>query len=157
MVNRWNNFGLPQKGYRFVEVLDMEEPTETCDICSQQGIRYVHVLTHDDLPNQIKVGCECADKLVEGYDGARREAAVKKRAADRRHWTYYGWKLNEKGLSKRVGPRYVGVMLSRYQEGKYLYWIGNRGDLKPRYSAALFESSDEAKLALYDELFPGLA
>lgn len=72
---RWDNPGIPHKGWTLVGCIDLGEDVydddeikyETCEMCHNDRIRYVHILTHPDYPGQIHVGCDCACKMTEDY------------------------------------------------------------------------------------------
>lgn len=72
---RWDNPGIPHKGWMLVECIDLGEGVygddeieyETCEMCHNEKIRYVHILTHPNYPGEIHVGCDCACKMTEDY------------------------------------------------------------------------------------------
>ena len=69
--NRWDNMGIPHKGWSCIDVIDLrgdgagsdETSYETCQMCGHEKIRYVHVMEHCDLEDSLRVGCVCAEKM----------------------------------------------------------------------------------------------
>ena len=55
---RWDQPGVPHKGWQCVDVVDLradggpadETDYATCQMCGNEKIRYVHVMAHPDLP-----------------------------------------------------------------------------------------------------------
>lgn len=62
--NRWDQPGVPHKGWHCVDVVDLRsdgEPAEEadqarCPMCGNERIRYVHVMEHPDLDENFDVG-----------------------------------------------------------------------------------------------------
>ena len=85
---KWSKEGLPHKGWQCLDVIDLAENTETgdsipyeqCEMCGNEKIRYAHVMIHPEYPDEIHVGCICAEKMTDDYDTPRkRETAVRNR------------------------------------------------------------------------------
>lgn len=55
---------------------DLDEPAK-CEFCGTR-IRWIHVLTHDEYPEQA-AGCCCAARLCYGYDAAGAERVARNR------------------------------------------------------------------------------
>ena len=71
--------GFPHKGWEEVDCEDLGAGNyEYCEACSRQEIRYVHILRHDNYPNDIRVGCVCAENLIEGYCGKEKERKARR-------------------------------------------------------------------------------
>lgn len=69
-----------------LDVIDLAEyatpgepiPYEQCEMCGNEKIRYAHVMIHPEYPEEIHVGCVCAEKMTDDYDTPRkRETAVR--------------------------------------------------------------------------------
>lgn len=103
---RWDNPGIPHKGWALVGCVDLGEDVygddeieyETCEMCHNEKIRYVHILTHPNYPGEIRVGCDCACKMTEDYvthpDDERR---LRNRANRRRNFLKQEWYRSTKG------------------------------------------------------------
>lgn len=121
---RWDNAGFPHKGWTLIECIDLgadvsdddEIEYETCEMCHNERIRYVHVLTHPDYPGEIRVGCDCACKLTEDYiSHPENERRLKNKAARRRNFLKQEW-----------GKNYKGNWVLRYK-GEYITAIKRNG------------------------------
>ena len=100
--NRWDQPGVPHKGWHCVDVVDLRadgEPADetdyaTCQMCGNEKIRYVHIMEHPDLDETFDVGCVCAEKMSGDYEGPkRREAKLRNRAARRTRWLQRKWRV----------------------------------------------------------------
>lgn len=106
MTNFWNIEGTPHKGWILKEVYDVREDGqlveeteyETCMMCNNERIRYVHILTHEIVDGEFKVGCICAEKMTNDYVNPKKlENELRKRASKRIQWTKKQWKLSQNG------------------------------------------------------------
>lgn len=123
---RWDKPGIPHKGWTLVDCVDLgedisedEEITyETCEMCHNERIRYVHILTHPDYPGEIHVGCDCASKMTEDYvTHAEDERRLRNRASRRRNFLKQEWKKNMKG---NLVLRYKGDYITAIERnGRY--------------------------------------
>ena len=93
-MSEWNKPGLPHKGWTCVDVIDLAEgidetesiPYEQCEMCGNEKIRYAHVMSHPDYPDEIYVGCVCAEKMTGDYVNPRRcENELRNRAQRRKN------------------------------------------------------------------------
>ena len=89
---RWDNPGIPHKGWTLIGYEDIREDAlddedfeyETCEMCHNERIRYVHILTHPDYNGEIRVGCDCACKMTDDYvSHPEHERQMRNRAARR--------------------------------------------------------------------------
>lgn len=72
----------------------------TCQMCGNEKICYVHVMEHPDLDENFDVGCVCAEKMSDDYEGPkRREAKLRNRAVRRTRWLQRKWRVSAKGNS----------------------------------------------------------
>ena len=68
---RWDQPGVPHKGWHCVDVVDLRADGEsadetdyaTCQMCGNEKIRYVHIMEHPELDENFDVGCVCAEKM----------------------------------------------------------------------------------------------
>jgi len=59
----------------------------TCQMCGNEKIRYVYIMEHPNLDEHFEVGCVCAEKMSDDYEGPkRREAKLRNRTARRTRW-----------------------------------------------------------------------
>lgn len=85
-MNLWNKKGVPHKDWKPVSVEDEGDDRFSCDMCGRTEVRWAHYMTHNNYNEIIKVGCVCAEKLVEGYDGVTAEKLAKKKASWLKKW-----------------------------------------------------------------------
>lgn len=91
-TGKWAQADVPHRGWSCVDAFDLEEPSQTCEMCEVQQIRYVHVLEHPDYPDRLEVGCVCAEHMEEDYNGPQeRERRLRGIAARRKNWTNRQW------------------------------------------------------------------
>jgi hypothetical protein len=106
MANLWHTKEVPHKVWNLVDVIDITEdgqpeedaPYETCMMCNHEKIRYIHIVDHKDYPQQIRVGCNCAEKLTEDYTNpAAKEKELRSRSSRLKTWYIRKWKTSAKG------------------------------------------------------------
>ena len=69
--NRWDQPGVPLKGWHCVDVVDLRADGEsadetdyaTCQMCGNEKIRYVHIMKHPDLDENFDIGCVYTKKM----------------------------------------------------------------------------------------------
>lgn len=156
-MTKWSKEGLPHKGWKCIDVIDLAEhvtsgdtiPYEQCEMCGNEKIRYAHVMTHPEYPNEIYVGCVCAEKMTDDYDTPRKkETAVRNRSMRRNNFNKVQWRFNsEKGTySKKYKGEYITIMKSRY--GNWGVFFANQRIWE--YDGQKIRSFDEAeKVAFY--------
>ena len=155
MVNHKYKPGLPRKGWRCIQFYDLREdgspPDETnyatCEVCNHYPVRYVHVLQHDKYPDEIKVGCDCAENLTENYKNLQvgqtnREAEKLKRLL--RQW---------KASCLKVERFHLAVFPGKNKQDFWKWGVINRYTGYTRISKRLYPTIDEAKLECLNELF----
>lgn len=145
---------VPQKGWNLEDVLDVRFDEDRaygeyddCQFCGHEQIRFVHILSHRDYSDRIRVGCVCAEQLTEDYvTPKRREYELRGRAARRERWLTRKWKLSRKGheyLNTRDGHN-VGIF--EVGVGRFKAWIDDRrGRIE-------YASAERAKLGICDAL-----
>lgn len=78
-MNYWSDPNVPHRGWECVDVIDLADYCENddeiryqqCQMCSNEKIRFVHVMTHPDFQGELHVGCVCAEKMSEDYVNPR--------------------------------------------------------------------------------------
>jgi hypothetical protein len=159
-MRQWTKSKVPRKGWSCVDVIDIrpnDEPIpkdeyETCEMCGNHPIRYVHVMEHDEYEEPLNVGCVCAERMSDDYVNPKsREKRLKSRATRRRNWLSLKWKTSKKGnpYLKKDGM-ILTVFADQFRPGMWGYGVG--GD----FSVEKYDSQDAAKLALFEEYFERL-
>lgn len=140
--NLWNIPGVPHRGWVCTACFDTGEPAHTCEMCGQEGVRYVHDMAHPDYPFEYKVGCVCAEKMATGYDAKASEGAVKNLVARQKRWLDK-WKVSKCGNLYTKSGGLVFIIGQRH-DGQW--WAKYGDDFMPRF----FKSEKHAKHALFD-------
>ncbi len=154
MSGKWSDPGVPHKGWTCVDVEDLGEPSETCEMCESAVIRYVHRMEHPDYAEELNVGCVCAEHMSGDYVGPKQRERELRGVAKRR----VGWLQRRSWKRSASGFPYINagiwrVAVFRYGGG-WSFTISHRGDdvnLTHR-SDRLFDVPTEAALTAYDTL-----
>lgn len=149
MINTWDKPNVPRKGWRCVDVIDIrpdngrtnDDDYETCEMCGNHPIRFVHLMQHDDYDGEMRVGCVCAEHMSDDYTHPRaRETRLKNKAARRRNWLSLRWKMSKKGnpylkkdglilsiFPSRIKPGFWGYGVDKELLGTVTYFEGVSG------------------------------
>jgi hypothetical protein len=90
---KWQQAGVPHRGWLCVGEEDLDDVRETCEMCEHQEIRYVQLMTHTEYPDVLRVGCDCAGYMsghllaAEDRDREMRNRANRLRTWRRRVWS----------------------------------------------------------------------
>lgn len=154
---RWDQPNIPHKGWTEIDVIDLADDTdldedieyETCDMCGNEKIRFVHVLIHPEYSGEIHVGCDCAAKMTDDYfNPEARENEVRNRSSRKRNFMKQQWYQNSNGnYVLRYKGEYVTVIPSRYGKGYGVYYRGKR---MWEYKGRKIMDLDTAKRAAFD-------
>jgi hypothetical protein len=152
MRGRWNQLGIPHRGWACIDVHDLGAPTGTCEMCNREEIRFVHEIRHPDWENALNVGCVCVEKMSGDYVAPRRrEAELRKRASRRARWLTRKWRVSEKG-SEYLNVDGANITIFCYRCGPKKGLWGYKVD--DSFSRRAFISAAAAKLAAFDALYP---
>ena len=95
---KWSQPGVPHRGWTCVAVDDLDEPAAVCAMCESAEIRFVHTMTHPDFPDELGVGCVCAEHMEEDYQAPKaREQQLRNTARRRKTWSQRAWLRSVKG------------------------------------------------------------
>lgn len=155
MSFRWDQKDLPHKGWELIDVIDIREDGisaedtnyETCMICGNPKIRYVHILKHKEIPNEYRVGRICAIKLTNDYINPKeREKALKNKSNRRSNWIRRKWKISARGnLFLNVEGNNL-VIFHDKRSGKYKCKINSK------FGTKLYNSINQAKIGLFNKV-----
>ncbi|NBA88907.1 hypothetical protein GVN16_24240 [Emticicia sp. CRIBPO] len=75
MANYWNRNSIPHKGWTLIDVIDIREEGqkeseteyETCMMCGNEKIRYVHIVENEEVGEVFRVGFNYSRKMTEDY------------------------------------------------------------------------------------------
>lgn len=160
MTNTWDRPNTPRKGWRCVDVIDVcpddEQFTvreyETCEMCGNHPIRYVHVMEHDDYEEELRVGCVCAEHMTDDYVNPKaRETRLRNKAQRKRNWLSLKWKTSKKGnpYLKKDGM-ILTIFPDKFKDGHWGYGIDGE------FSSKKYPSQESAKLALFEKYWDNL-
>lgn len=153
---RWNNPGIPHKGWTLVGCVDLGENVfgddeiqyEICEMCHNERIRFVHILTHPDYPGTIRVGCDCACKMTEDYvTHPEDERKLRNRTIRLRNFLKQEWYRSRNG---NLVLKYKGEFITAIEKnGRYSCVFHNRWTNS--YRGIPIRDLDTLKLAAFDE------
>ena len=153
MANLWNQEGIPHKGWKLIDVIDLKEhfdedyeiEYEHCMMCGHQGIRYVHLVTHENIAEEYRVGCDCAEKMTNDYlNPGKLEKELKNRASRKKNWIKKEWKETVNGNNYlRIESHFLLIYKDKISK-KYKVKIDETFGKKE------FDSLIEAKIATFN-------
>ncbi len=159
----WDQEGIPHKGWICVGMIDLGEDAEdidvetrraelyeVCEMCNQEGIRYVHLMEHKEYQGQLRVGCDCAAKMEEDYEKPReRENNLKNRHKRKMNFLKQEWRPNAKGnwVLKYKG-KHITIMKSKYNQSEYV--VAYNKEYISQYQGKKIRSLETAKIAAFD-------
>lgn len=160
---QWTEKGIPHKDWICSEVYDLEEACHTCEMCSKEEIRYVHVMYHNPTGLTKQVGCVCAAAMaLESVGEAKDREQTYKNMFKRRETFMKRWEVDAYGRAKvktkdkeyyTLYPQFKGgVKVKAWVRGvNKLVGLNNRyvGD-KDWASARLFNTEIEAKRYIFE-------
>jgi len=155
MSGLWDKPGIPHKGWACIDVYDIradgsspdETDYESCEMCNNERIRYVHVMEHPDYPSPIQVGCVCAEKMSDDYINPRElERKLKSRATRRAKWLTRQWRISGNGNDfLNIDGYNLVVFPDIYKPGFWKYGIDGN------FNSRRYRTKNEAKLSLFDQ------
>jgi len=111
MSGRWDQPGVPHRGWSFVMMEDAEDAACTCEMCGNERVRYIHLMSHPAYQS-LRVGRVCAEKMQNDYVGPRqREQEFKRR-------------LRAKVGAKDRAQRFLEIAGNSWWEDQKLKWYG---------------------------------
>lgn len=153
MANLWNQEGVPHKGWQLEDVIDVREEGqpeweteyETCMMCGQAKIRYVHIVSHPEYGEEFRVGCNCAANMTEDYiNPSMREQELRKKSNRRLNWAKKEWRTNLKGNHYL---RHQGHFLLIYKEKRTLKY---KVKIDDTFGKKSFNDLSKAKIAVFN-------
>lgn len=167
-MSLWDKKDVPHKGWICVEMIDLGEDAEgmdfetrkaelyeMCEMCNQEGIRYVHVMEHPEYEGQLRVGCICAENMENDYIAPReREKNLRNRQKRKMNFLKNDWQYRANGnMVLKYKGRYITIMKSKYNPS--CYGIAYGGNFIWEYRGKKIRDIRTAKLAAF-EVFDAL-
>lgn len=130
----WDKPGVPHKGWTCVGMIDLgadadgmdfdtrkHELYEQCEMCGQDGVRYVHLMQHSEYPDELRVGCQCAEKMEEDYDSPRRrESKLRNRQLRKVNFLKQQWVRSRNGnFVLKYNGHLITIMKSKFNEEEF--------------------------------------
>jgi hypothetical protein len=153
MTNFWRQEGVPHKGWSLVDVIDIREegqsewdtPYETCMMCGNEKIRYVHVVYNREIREEFRVGCVCAERMTNDYVNPRqREKKLRNKTNRRNNWVKKNWRITRNG---NFSLSFEGHPLLIFQDRKTLKYKVKIGET---WGHKLFDTLEQAKIATFN-------
>ena len=116
-MTKWDKPDIPHKGWMFIDIEDVGEFYEQCEMCGQEKIRFVHILKHHEYPFEIRVGCDCASKMLNDYiNPQKREREFKNKLNRFKTFSKIKWSHNgiKNTYSAKYKGEYITIIKSRY-------------------------------------------
>lgn len=146
---KWSRSEIPHSEWVCVGVEDLEEPTQTCEMCEFKQIRYVHRMRHSDYAGELRVGVDCAGFMSGDHDAAEsRDREMRNRTTRLRVFMTRGWTSLGGDRSLRT-IQSMEVTVGPHRE---LGWQASVRDLKAiagRTSKKKYSSEHDVKLAAF--------
>lgn len=153
MPNYWNQEGIPHNGWTLLDVEDIREegqseddtPYEECMMCGNTKIRYVHIVSHPEINDEFRVGCNCAERMTNDYvNPQKREKELRNRSSRRISWSRKQWKISMNGNH-----------FLNYEEHFLLIFLDNKTHkykvkIDKTYGHKSFENLSQAKIAAFN-------
>lgn len=152
MSNLWKQGGIPHKGWELDAVYDVREDGqpideteyETCMMCNNERVRYVHVVSHKEIDGVFKVGCICAEKMTNDRINPKRlEKELKKRALKRTSWVKKKWKITGSGNQTLIFEGRRLLIFRNVQNTKYKCKVAGI------WGKNTFDTIEQAKNAIF--------
>ncbi len=149
---RWVRPELPLHGWTRIAVEGRKSDQFLCAACNvvRRGVSYL--LGHPTVKGSIRVDVQCAATMQLPVTEKKKPTASfeEDRSAKRARWLARAWKRTADGRSTLYADGYrVAVVFSGRS---WTYTVGPMGDENVSWRRAGFGSSDEAKLAAFDEM-----
>jgi hypothetical protein len=155
MSNHWKLSGIPHKGWTLIDVIDVREDGEaecdtdyeTCMMCGNEKIRYVHVVSHEDINEDYRVGCVCAEKMTSDYiNPKRRENDLRNRASRRLTWADKKWSTSKKGNTYLKKDEHLLTIFKDGKSDKY------KCSIDKLFGSVTYDSIRAAKIGLFNKV-----
>lgn len=150
MSNYWNTAGIPHKGWEYETIIDLKEEGEdyeTCMMCGREEIRYVHVVSHDEVAETYRVGCVCAEKMTDDYANPKeRQKRLENRAKRKESWKYREWKQSQKGNEYLKFEGHLLLIYTDKKSGKFKCKIDDE------FGSKSYKYLSEAKAGIFDKI-----
>jgi len=144
--NLWQDESGPKSGWMCTGVTDLGAPVGVCEMCGQQGVRYVHHMVHPNY-QALDVGCICAGKLEGDIEAAKlRESEFKSRKSRFENFMKRKWKESKNNNSYVKIKDHVIILYFDRKNGGWKFSIDGV------FSKNSWQKKAEAKKAAFEML-----
>jgi hypothetical protein len=156
-MDLWKDPTVPKTGWTCLDVEDKnpeEWPShcvayEQCQMCGNEKIRFVHIMSHPSHPDNIRAGCMCAGKMTGDIATAKnRETQIRNKAARRAKWMTREWRCSAKG-NPFLNVEGKNIVIFQKNRRLQTWGFGIDGEFSPND----YDSSNDAKRAAFDEFW----
>lgn len=122
------NGDIPKEGWVCENVIDRKYTLnlmqgikyDSCEMCGNTKLRYVHIMKHPDYPNTLGVDCECAEKMSNDYTNPKlKEEALRKKFYRRNNFVYEFWNISKDKKTYTKKHRGVVITMKEAEDGKW--------------------------------------
>lgn len=147
----WSEYPrIPRSDWYCTSIADAGDIQRICMWYGVAHVRFIHTMQHEKWHFPLEVGCICAGRIENDLEKAeRREKALRLRASKRKRWV----SRNLVSVKGNAWLRYEGKILTIFQRKNGFAFVIADGD-RLVYSPATYTDSEEAKLAVFDNLYP---
>lgn len=97
-AGRWLDDTFPKTGWKFAAIKDYGVGGQSCAMCGHAGLRFLHLMTNDQIPEVLTLGLQCAELLEQDwYRPAKRERRHQDELRVGKDWPSKRWKLSSRG------------------------------------------------------------
>ncbi|MDQ6755319.1 MAG: hypothetical protein M3004_00130 [Bacteroidota bacterium] len=155
MSNYWNIPGIPHKGWILMDVIDVREEGqsewetdyETCMMCGNERIRYIHLVEHKEVAEEFRVGCICAERMTNDYVNPKhREKKLRNKSVRRTNWIQKEWKVSRKGSYYFKKDEHILTIFLDKKSNDYKCVIDKT------FGTKLYKTLSEAKAHLFNKI-----
>jgi len=151
---KWAQPGVPHQGWTCVDVEDLGQPTQTCEMCEVIEIRYVHYMRHPHYTETLGVGCVCAEHMEQDYVGPRlREKQLRSKTQRRKSWVKRQWNVSSGGNPYVNTEGFNLAVFKASSSGSWRLKVTCRATGQTQFGRRDYPSEQAAKLAALDALF----
>ncbi len=137
---------VPQSEWSCDGVTDLGAPVGVCQLCGRAIVRYVHHMVHPVHPS-LHVGCVCAGRLEDDFDGAkRREQEFKSKQLRKERFKARQWKVSKNNNRYLKIKDHLIVLYYHEKSRRWKYALDNR------FSDVFFATKEAAMDAAFDAL-----
>ena len=152
---KWSSPSVPHRGWICIDVEDLGEPLQICDMCEKATIRFAHIMKHAKFPEILSVGCICAEHMENDYKNPRiRERKAKQTTKRKLNWSKRNWKESKNGNPYINVDGYNIVIFESNCENQN-WWklrVVHRESETPIFGNYKYSSIEEAKVGAFDAL-----